>query len=94
MFHGNIAIPDGGTVAPIAVSLAVNGEPKPTSRGIFTPSATEVFGDVTCPAIIDVPAGCCFTVSARVVSGTNDITTTPPPVIEVQNAYLEITRTA
>ena len=94
LFHGNIAVPEGGTTAPIAVSVAVNGEPKPTSRGIFTPSAVEQFGDVTSPTTVDVPAGCCFTVSVRYVSGVNDITTTPPPVIEVQNAYLEIIRTA
>ena len=37
-FNGNIAIPEGGTVGPIALAVAVNGEPRPTSRAIFTPA--------------------------------------------------------
>ena len=50
-FNGNIAIPDGGTVTPIAVAIAVNGEPRLTSRAIFTPAAVEDFGNVTSTAI-------------------------------------------
>ena len=93
-FNGNIAVTEGGTVTPIAVSLAVNGEPKLTSRAIVTPAAAENFGNVTSTTIIDVPAGCCFSVSVRYVSGSNDPTVIPTPVIDVQNANLEIVRTA
>ena len=35
-FNGNIAIPTGGAVTPIAVAIAINGEPRPTSRAIIT----------------------------------------------------------
>ena len=39
-FNGNVAIPDGGTVGSVSVSLALDGEPILTSRAIVTPSAT------------------------------------------------------
>ena len=35
-FNGNIAVPDGGTVGPIAIALAIDGEPVLTSRAIVT----------------------------------------------------------
>ena len=34
-FNGNIAIPNGGTVSPISVSIAIDGEPVLTSKAIF-----------------------------------------------------------
>ena len=92
-FNGNIAIP-GGTVTPIAVAIAVNGEPRLTSRAIFTPAAVEEFGNVTSTAIIKVPKCCCFSLSVDAVPATTDPTVTPAPVIEVQNANLTITRIA
>lgn len=94
-YNGNIAIPEGGTVGPIAVSIAVNGEERPTSRAIFTPAAAEQYGNVTSPAIITVPRGCCFTLSVRSVSGiTDDPAAVPAPVISAQNNNLTITRIA
>ena len=93
-FNGNIAIPEGGTVTPIAVALAINGEPRLTSRAIFTPAAAEDFGNVTSTAIIKVPKGCCFSLGVEAVPATTDPTVTPAPVIEVQNANLTIARIA
>lgn len=93
-FNGNIAIPDGGAVTPIAVAITVNGEPRLTSRAIFTPADTETFGNVTSTAIIKVPRGCCFSVSVESVPATADPTVAPAPVIEVQNANLTVTRIA
>ena len=93
-FNGNIAIPEGGTVTPIAVAIAVNGEPRLTSRAIFTPAAAEDFGNVTSTAIIRVPRCCCFSLSVDAVTATTDPTVTPAPVIEVQNANLTISRIA
>lgn len=93
-FNGNIAIPEGGTVAPIAVAIAVNGEPRLTSRAIITPAAVEDFGNVTSTAIIKVPRCCCFSLSVDAVPATTDPTVTPAPVIEVQNANLTIARIA
>lgn len=94
VFNGNLALPEGGTVTPIAVAISVNGEPRLTSRAIYTPAAVEEFGNVTSTAIIKVPRCCCFSLSVDAVPATTDPTVTPAPVIEVQNANLTITRIA
>lgn len=91
-YNGNIAIPEGGTAGPIAVAVTVNGEPRATSRAIFTPPAVGDYGNVTSPAIIRVPRGCCFSVSVESVPATADPAATPAPVINVQNSNLVITR--
>ena len=94
-YNGNIAIPEGGTVEPIAIAITVNGEPRISSRAIFTPAAVDEYGNVTSTAIIKVPRGCCFTLSVEYVSGiTADATTVPPPVINVLNSDLVIDRIA
>lgn len=91
-FNGNIALPTGGTVAPIAIAITVNGEPRPTSRAIFTPAAVDQYGNVTSTAIVKVPRGCCFSVSVDAVAA--DAATTPAPTINVQNANFTIARIA
>lgn len=100
-FNGNIAIPDGGTVGPISVALALDGEPILTSRAIVTPAATatdppttENFFNVTSTAIITVPKCCCFNVSVENTSESATPATTPAPAILVQNANLTVTRIA
>lgn len=93
-FNGNIALPEGATVGPIAIAIAVNGEQRSTSRAIYTPAAVEQDGNVTSTAIIKVPRGCCFTVSIDSVPAAEDPTVTPAPTIEVQNANLVINRIA
>lgn len=94
-FNGNIAVPEEGEVTPISVAITVNGEPRLTSRAIFTPADVDEYGNVTSTALITVPKGCCFTIGIRYVDATvDDPTTTPTPVIEVQNANLVINRVA
>ena len=94
-FNGNIAVPTGGAVTPISVAIAVNGEPRLTSRAIITPAAVDEYGNVTSTALITVPKGCCFSMSVRYVDATtDDPTTEPTPLIEVQNANLVINRVA
>lgn len=89
----NVAVPEEGDLTPIAVALTVNGEQRPTSRAIFTPQAVDEFGNLTSTAIITVPKGCCFSLAAEYVDATtDDPTTTPTPVIQVQNANLVIAR--
>lgn len=99
-FNGNIAIPDGGTVGPIAIALAIDGEPILTSRAIVTPAATAAdpptadnFFNVTTTAIITVPKGCCFTVAVENVS-TPAAAGGVAPAILVQNANLTVSRIA
>lgn len=93
-YNGNIAIPEGGTVGPIAVAITVNGEPRPTSRAIFTPAAVSEYGNVTSTCIIKVPRGCCFSLSVESIPASADPTATPAPVIDVQNSNLVIDRIA
>lgn len=93
-FNGNIAIPEGGTVAPIAMAISVNGETRQTSTAIVTPAAVQEYNSITCTAIITVPKGCCFSVSVRNVAPIVDTATTPAPTIELRNANLVINRIA
>lgn len=99
-FNGNIAVPDGGTAGPIAVALAIDGEPIVTSRAIVTPAATatdppttENFFNVTSTAIITVPKGCCWNVSVENVTEPSTPTTPASPIL-VQNANLVVDRIA
>lgn len=94
-FTGNIAIPEGGAVTPIATAIVVSGESREGSRSIFTPAAVDEYGNVTSRATVDVPRGCCFTVAVEYVNGTvNDPTVTPTPLINVVDGSLAISRTA
>lgn len=101
-FNGNIAIPNGGTVSPISVAIAIDGEPVLTSKAIFTPAAAadatdtdNNYGNVTSTAIVTVPKGCCFNVS---VENTSVVPATPAgsnaPAINVKNANLTVSRIA
>ena len=101
-FNGNVAIPSTGTISPISVSIAIDGEPVLTSKAIFTPTAVadatdtdNNYGNLSSTAIITVPKGCCFNVS---VENTSTIPTTPAgsnaPAINVKNANLTVSRIA
>lgn len=100
-FNGNIALPEGSTVGPISLALALDGEPILTSRAIVTPADTaedpptqENFFNVTSTAIINVPKGCCFNVSVENTSESATPAETPAPAILVQNANLTVSRIA
>lgn len=84
-FSGNIGIPTGGTVEPISLAIAINGEPVGSTTMIVTPAAVEQFFNVASAVYLDVPCGCCSQISVENVS-------TQP--IEVQNANLIIERVA
>lgn len=96
VFNGNIALPEEAeAVVPIAIAIAINGEPRLTSRAVYTPAAVDEYGNVTSTCIVKVPRGCCFSMSVDAVSGiTADPTTAPATVINVQNANLTIDRIA
>lgn len=84
-FNANIAVPTGGTVDPISIALAINGEPLRSSLAISTPAAVEEFNNVTSVAFVTVPSNCCLTIAVENTSGD---------AILVQNANLVIERTA
>lgn len=85
-FSGNIAVATGGTVGPISLAIAISGEAIPGTNMISTPAAVGEFNNVATSTYIDVPRGCCITVS---VQNTSDDT-----AIDVQNANLIIERVA
>jgi len=83
--QGNIAIPEGGDVTPIMVGISVNGSVIPESVAIVTPAAAEEFTHINTSVPITVPCGCCVSVSAVYVDGTeDDPATTPTPSITVR----------
>lgn len=84
-FSGNIAIPTGGTVEPISLAIAIDGEPIASSLMIETPAAAEEFNNVASAVFLDVPRNCCVQVSVR---------NTSTQAIDVQNANLIVERVA
>ncbi len=84
-FGGNVAVPTGGTVGPISMAIAIEGEPVPASSMIVTPAAAEQYFNVKASVFVDVPRGCCVNISVR---------NTTDEAILVQNANLIITREA
>lgn len=84
-FSGNIEIPTGGTVGPISLAIAIDGEPLQSTQMIVTPAAVLNFFNVSAQVYVDVPCGCCATVSVE---------NTSTQAINVQNANLIITREA
>jgi hypothetical protein len=84
-FGANIAVPTGGTVGPISVAIAIDGEPVASTRMIVTPAAVEEFFNVSRDVNIDVPAGCCTQISVENTSEDD---------ILVENANLIVERVA
>ena len=90
-FGGNIAIAEGGTVAPISVAIAIDGEPLPSTTIIVTPAAVGGFFNVSRTVFIDVPCGCCVTIAVENISATAAGVAIP---IDVIAASLTIERVA
>ena len=94
--QGNIQIPEGGAVTPIALGITLNGVVIPESVAIVTPAAAEQYQHVSTTASVTVPCGCCLTVSGSYVDGTeDDATVTPTPSIQVRrDASISVIRVA
>ena len=84
-FGANIAVPTGETVGPIQLAIAIDGEAIQSTTMIVTPAAVEEFFNVFSAIFIDVPRGCCVSISIR-------NTSTIP--VNVQNANLIAERVA
>ena len=80
-FDGNIAIAEGGTVEPISIALAINGEELGNALATVTPAAIGDFFNVSVTTFIEIPCGCCVTVSVENVSDTTDIDLTNGNII-------------
>ena len=84
-FGANIALPTGVTVGPISLAIAIDGEAVRATTMTVTPAAVEEFFNVFSSVFVDVPRGCCVTISVKNIT-TDDI--------EVQNANLIVDRVA
>lgn len=80
-FNGNIAIAEGGTVEPISIALTINGEELQNSLATVTPAAIGDFFNVSVTTFIEIPCGCCVTVSVENVSDTTAIDVTNANII-------------
>ena len=80
-FNGNIAIATGGTVEPISVALTINGEELGNATATVTPAAIGDFFNVSVTTFIEIPCGCCVTVSVENVSDTTAIDVTNANII-------------
>lgn len=85
-FNANIAIAEGGTVEPISVALKQNGEVLRNAVATVTPAAIGDFWNVSFETFLELPCGCCDTVSVENISETT--------AIDVINANLIIDRVA
>lgn len=84
-FSANISIPTGGTVAPIALAIASDGEGINSTSMIQTPAAVNQFNNVASAIFLDVPCNCCVQISVKNISTQS---------INVQNANLIVERVA
>ena len=81
-FDGNIAIAtDDGTVEPISVALTINGEALGNATATVTPAAVGDFFNVSITTFVDIPCGCCVTVSVENTSDTTAIDVTNADII-------------
>lgn len=91
-FNANIAVPTGSTPTPIALGLAINGEPVPATRAIVTSALEDRFFNVAITKVVTVPRGCCVPISIQNV--TEGVGGAAPIPINAQNANIEIDRIA
>ena len=87
-FVGNVAVApadEGGVLEPVSIALTINGEALGNATAIVTPATIETdFFNVSVTTFIDIPCGCCVTVSVENTSDTS--------AISVQNANIVFER--
>ena len=84
-FGGNIGLPADGTVGPISLAIAIDGEAVQATTMTVTPAAVEQFFNVYSSVFVDVPRGCCVTVSVKNITEDD---------VDVVNANLIVDRVA
>ena len=84
-FGANIGLPADGTAGPISLAIAIDGEAVRATTMTVTPTVIESFFNVFSSVFVDVPRGCCVTISVRNISDVD---------IDVQNANLIVDRVA
>lgn len=84
-FGANIGLPADGTVGPISLAIAIDGEAVRATTMTVTPAAVEEFFNVFSAVYVDVPRGCCVTVSVKNITEDD---------VDVVNANLIVDRVA
>ena len=64
-FGANVAIPTGGTVGPISVTISIEGNSLPATSMVVTPAAADQYFNISRASNIEIWKGCCQTVSIR-----------------------------
>ena len=88
-FHANVAVApadEGGVLEPIVIALSQNGETARSTVSVVTPAAIGDQWVVNFETLIELPCGCCDTISVRNISATT--------AIEVENANILFERIA
>ena len=88
-FNANVAVSDvadGGVLELISVAITQNGEVLRNAIATVTPAAIGDFFNVSVETFIELPCGCCDTITVRNISDTT--------AIDVVNANLIIDRVA
>ena len=80
-YSGNISLPTGAAVGPIALALTIDGEPLAETLAVATPAAVGDRWNVSGFANIDVPRGCCYNISVENLSPSAGATPNPDIVI-------------
>ena len=87
-FHANVAVSpadEGGVLGSVTLALTQNGETMLNSVSTVTPAAIGDRWVINFDALIELPCGCCDTISVRNISATS---------IEVENANILFERIA
>lgn len=84
-FGANIGLPTDGTVGPISLAIAIDGEAVRATTMTVAPAAVEQFFNVFSSVFVDVPRGCCVTVSVKNITEDD---------VDVVNANLIVDRVA
>ena len=88
-FHANVAVApadEGGVLEPIIIALSQNGETARNTVSVATPAAIGDQWAINFETLIELPCGCCDTISVRNISATT--------AIEVENANILFERIA
>ncbi len=88
-FNANVAVSaadDGGVLEPVTVALTQNGEVLRNAVATVTPAAIGDFFNVSLETFIELPCGCCDTITVKNISDTTSI--------DVINANIIIDRVA
>lgn len=93
-FSANFTLAEGATVGPIQLALSVNGYVRPFTISAATPAAVGDYWHAEGSTNIDVPAGCCTTVTVVNASESATPGTTPAPAVTVRNLNVTVSRIA